>query len=99
MTGDIQEQVPFKEAFRRVWVANPTGTVRNTFATFGCLFMLGIQVAMFVMADNTWALLGFVCLPVAAWFVLRGWVYQRQGWRALGLLLFVLGAMVPFYLM
>lgn len=99
MSVETQEQVPFKEAFRRIWVAAPTATIRNVFATFGCLFMLGLQVAMFVMADNRWALLGVVCLPVAGWFILRGWVYQQQGQRVLGLGLFVLGAMVPFYLM
>ena len=99
VTVETQERVPFKEAFRRIWVANPTGTVRNSFAAFGCVFMLGIQVAMFVMADNTWALVGVVALPLAGWFILRGWVYQRLPWRVLGLLLFVLGAMVPFYLM
>jgi hypothetical protein len=92
------DDLSFKEAFRRVWVANPTGTVRNCWAVFGCLFMLGIQVAMLVVVDNAWALLGVVCLPVAGWFILRGWVYQRLAWRVLGLLLFVLGAMVPFYL-
>ena len=98
MSVDTQGQVPFKEAFRRIWVANPTGTVRSSFAAFGCLFMLGVQVAMFVMADNAWALLGVAVLPLAGWFILRGWVYQRRSWRVLGLLLFVVGAMVPFYL-
>lgn len=99
MTVGTQERVAFGEAFRRIWVANPTGTIRNTFAAFGCLFFLALQVVMFVIADNTWALLGVVFLPAAAWLVLRGWVYQRQGMRALGLCCLVLGAMLPFYLM
>lgn len=39
-----------------------------------------------VLADNRWALLGLV-LPVAGGLLLLGWVRQRQGLRAPGLLL------------
>jgi hypothetical protein len=89
----------FGEAFHRAWVGNASGTTRNTFAAVGCLCLVALQIAMFVMADNTWALIGVLLLPAAAWMILVGWVYQRQGWRAIGLLLAVLGAFVPFYLM
>jgi hypothetical protein len=95
----VTDDVRFREAYRRGWVGNSTGTVRYTFAAFGCLFLVGIQVAMFVVADNTWALIAIPVLPLAGYFLLLGWVHQRLGWRVLGLLLFVLGAMVPFYLM
>ena len=89
----------FAEAFQRAWVGNSTGTTRYAFNACVCFIMLGVQVAMFVVADNTWALIAIPVLPAAAYFILLGWVYQRLSWRVLGLLLFVLGAMVPFYLM
>ena len=66
VTAETQQQVPFKEAFHRIWVAAPTGTIRNVSATFGCLFMLGVQVAVLVMADNTWSLLGLGACPSPA---------------------------------
>jgi hypothetical protein len=45
----VTDDVRFREAYRRAWVGNSTGTVRYTFAAFGCLFLVGIQVAMFVV--------------------------------------------------
>jgi hypothetical protein len=89
----------FTEAFQRAWVGNSSGTVRYASAAFGWGIMLDVQVAMFVVADNSWALVAIPVLPFAGYFLLLGWVYQRVSWRVLGLLLFVLGAMVPFYLM
>ena len=90
--------VSFIEALRRVWVAYPTATIRNVFFAVLVLVLTALQVAMFVMADNRYAAMGFVLLPIASFCLLHGWAYQRQGERALGLLLVVLGAFVPFYL-
>ena len=95
MSGEVR----FREAYRRAWVGNSSGTVRYSYFAFGCFLMLGVQIAMFVVVDNPWALLAVPALPAAAWFLLSGWVYQRLTSRVLGLALFVLGAMVPFYLM
>lgn len=92
------DDLSFKDAFQRAWVAAPTATTRNVSASFGALFFLGVHVLYFVMADNVWSLLAVPTLPVGAWFLLHGWVYQRLGERVLGLSLTLFGAMVPFYL-
>ncbi|MFC4783643.1 hypothetical protein ACT8ZV_04165 [Nocardioides sp. MAHUQ-72] len=94
-----EQHIPFKAALHRAWRSSSTGTVRYAGYAFGALVMLGVHVAMFVVADNTWSLIAVPALPAAAYFILAGWVYGRVSWRVLGLLLFVLGAMVPFYLM
>ncbi len=103
MTGsqvtEADPHPPFKEAFAGAWRGSSTGTVRYAGYAFAALFMLGVHLALFIVADSAWSLLAVPTLPAAAYFILAGWVYGRVSWRVLGLLLFVLGAMVPFYLM
>ncbi len=92
-------EVSLGEATRGAWQANPTGLTRYAGFAAGALIMLGVHVAMIVVTGNVWSWLAVVALPPAAYFIFVGWVYGRLSWRFLGLLLFVLGAMVPFYLM
>ncbi|KQP66978.1 hypothetical protein [Nocardioides sp. Leaf285] len=89
--------MPLVEACRRVWLVSPSGTLRVTSAAVVCGLLTVLQLTVVVLADNRWALLGLV-LPVAGGLLLLGWVRQRRGWRALGLLLAVVGAFLPFWL-
>lgn len=88
----------FGESARRSWRRSATGLTRYAGFAVGALVMLGVHVAMIVVAGNPWSWLAVVALPPAAYLILAGWVYERLSWRTLGPVLFVLGAMVPFYL-
>ena len=60
--------------------------------------LAALQVAMFVVTGNRWALVGAVLLPVATYVGLRGWTRDSAGGMALAWALAVLGGFGPFYL-
>jgi hypothetical protein len=60
--------------------------------------LTALQVAMFVVTGNRWALAGAVLLPVAAYVGLRSWTRDSGGGMALAWVLAVLGGFAPFYL-
>lgn len=93
------EQLSLGEASREAWGRSSTGFTRYAAISFGALMMLGIHTALIVVASNAWSWLAVVALPPAAYFIFAGFVYDHIWWRVLGLALFVVGAMLPFYLM
>ncbi|GAW49978.1 MULTISPECIES: hypothetical protein [unclassified Nocardioides] len=97
-TPPVREQT-FGEATRQAWRRSSTGLTRYASFAVGALIMLGVHVALIVVTGNAWSWLAVVALPPAAYFLLAGFVYGRVWWRVLGLALFVVGAMLPFYLM
>lgn len=92
-------QETFGDAVRASWQRNSSGLTRYAYFAVVTLAMIAVHVALIAVVGNTWSWLAVVALPPAAFFIFAGWVYQRLSWRVLGLLLFVFGAMVPFYLM
>ena len=93
-----ERQETFADAVRISWRRSPTGLTRYAGLATGALVMVGVHVAMIVVAGNAWSWLAIGALPAAAYCLLTGWVYDRFSLRALGLMLFGGGAMVPFYL-
>ena len=60
--------------------------------------LTALQVTMFVVTGNRWALIGAALLPVATYVGLRGWTRDSAGGMALAWALAVLGGFGPFYL-
>lgn len=101
MTGDVrtQEGLPFKEAFRRVWVALPSATIRYvSFSIMPTVLILPIHLILFFQNSTVASLLAVPLLPPGGFLLLWGWVYGRTSWRIGGWLALVLGSIAPFYL-
>lgn len=83
----------------RRWHSMPVSRARAVTVCLALVLLVPVHVAMVVVADNTWSLLGVGLNPLVVVTYLWGWGHRDVLWVAIALVLALVGNFAPFYLM